>query len=115
MANLYDVELCSKAVREWFLWNGLALNPDKTEVLLLGSAVKLRHINCANAVIIAGADVSLVDSVMSLRVTIDAPLTFDKHVNKICQASCFHFRALRHMSGALSTIIEKSVASTIVG
>ena len=36
MAKLCDVEQCSKAVHDWFLWNGLAHNPDKTEVLLMG-------------------------------------------------------------------------------
>ena len=60
MAKLCDVKPCSKAVHDWFPWNGLALNSDKTEVLLLGSAAKLRHINCANTVNIAVAVVSLV-------------------------------------------------------
>ena len=54
MAKLCDVEQWSNAVHDWYLWNGLALNPDKTEVLLLDSAAKLRHINCANAINIAG-------------------------------------------------------------
>ena len=84
------------------------------EVHLLGSAFKLRHINCANTVNIARADVSLIDSVKSLSVTIDSRLTFDKHVN-ICQASYFHIRALRHVRGSMSTDITKAVASAIVG
>ena len=38
MAILCGVEQCSKAVHDWFLWNGLVLNPDKTKVLHLASA-----------------------------------------------------------------------------
>ena len=94
MAKLCDVDQCSKAVHDWFLWNGLALNPDKTEVLLLGSATKLRHRNCVNAVNIDGVDVSLVDSVKSLGVTTDFRITFNEHVNNICQASYFHILVL---------------------
>ena len=94
---------------------GLALNPDKTEVLLLGSAAKLRHINCANVVNIAGADVSLVDSVKNLGVQIDSRRTFDKDVNNIWQASYCHIRALRHVRSSMSTNIAKSVASAIAG
>ena len=29
---------CTAAVSDWFLLNGLSLNPDKSEVLLLGTA-----------------------------------------------------------------------------
>ena len=79
MAKLCDVEQYSKAVHHWFLWNGLALNPDKMKVLLLGSTDKRCHMNCANAVKIAGTDISLVDSVKSLGGMIDSRLTFDKH------------------------------------
>ena len=97
MTKLCNVEQCSKAIHDWFLWNGLALNPDKTELLLLDSTAKLRHINCENAVNIAGADVSLVDLVKS--VTVDSRLTFDKHVNKMsvfvfsysCTMACHRF------------------------
>ena len=109
MAKLCDVEQCSKVVRNWFLWNGLALHPDKTALLLLGSAAKLHHINCTNAI-----NVSLVNSMKSLGVKIDSCLTFDKHVNNICQASYFHIRVIRHIRGSMSTDIAKSVASTIV-
>ena len=62
---------------------------------------------------IAKADVSLMDSVKSLGVTIDSRLTFDKHVNNICQVA-FHIRALRHVRVSMSTDIMKAVASAIV-
>ena len=115
MAKLSEVEQCSKAIHDWFLWNGLTFNPDKTKVLLLGSAANLCHINCANAVNIAGVDVSLVDSVKNPGVMNDSRLTFDKHVNNIGQASYFHIRILRHVRKSRSTDIAKSVASAIVG
>ena len=114
MAKLCDVEQYSTTVHDWFLWSGVALNPDRTEVLFLGSVTKHRHINCADAVNIAGADVSLVDSVKSLGVMLDSRLTFDKHVNSICQASYFHIRALRHVWDS-SSDVAKSVACAVVG
>ena len=36
------IENCTSAVQEWFLLNDLQLNPDKSEVLLLGSAAQRR-------------------------------------------------------------------------
>ena len=97
-----DIEQCSKAAHDLFLWSGLALNPEKTEMLLLGSTVKLRDINCANAVNIACLSRCFSCQLgEESRVTIDFRLTFDKHVNNICQASYFHVRALRHLRGSV--------------
>jgi len=35
-------ELCSKAVRDWYLSNNLLMNADKSEVIVLGTANQLR-------------------------------------------------------------------------
>ena len=61
------------------------------------------------------ADVSLLDLLKSLGVTTDSRLTFDRHVNKICQTSYLHIRALWHVRGAMSTDIAQSFARAIVG
>ena len=48
------------------------------------------------------------------RVTIDSRVTFDKHIDNICQASYLHIRALRHGRCSMTTDIAKSVASAII-
>ena len=111
MAKLCNIKQCSNALYNWFWWNGLTLDRDKMEVLLLGSATKLCHINCTNAANIAGADISLIDSVKSLGVTIDSRLT---NLLITCQASYFHIPAWRHVRGSMSSDIVKSIAITIV-
>ena len=113
MAKLRDIEQCSKAIHNCFLRNNLALNPDKTEVLLMGSVAKLHHINCINGVNIAGADVSLVDWVKSLDVITDSRLTFGKHVNKICQASYFHVMHYG-MSRPLCLLISRNLLPALL-
>jgi len=42
MPALHRVAACSSAVRQWFLQNGLQLNADKSEVVILGTAQQLR-------------------------------------------------------------------------
>ena len=44
-ARLQDSEDSLRAVHEWFPWNGFALNPDNTAVILNGSATKFKHLD----------------------------------------------------------------------
>ena len=50
-----------------------------------------------------------------LGVPLDTKLSFDKHLNKSCQASYFHIRALRQVRRSVSADIVNSVACTIIG
>jgi len=36
---------CTAEVRQWYLQNGLQLNPDKSEALIIGTANQLRTAN----------------------------------------------------------------------
>ena len=84
---------CTAAVNDWFLLNGLSLNPDKSEVFLLGAAAKLWTI--VGQVSVADASINTTDSIKNLGVFLDSGLTFNKHVGKVCQSSYFHIMALR--------------------
>ena len=70
-------------VNDWFLSKGHSLNPDKSEVLLLGTAAKLLTIGAAVQVSVAGALINLTDSIKNLRMFLDSELTFNKHVDKV--------------------------------
>ena len=63
-----------EAVYDWFGRNGLALNPAKTEALIVGTSVHLRHEAPVASVSMAGADIKIAESVKSLGVTIDSSL-----------------------------------------
>jgi len=39
--TLHDLSQCADHVARWFLANGLLLNPDKTEVIVFGTASRL--------------------------------------------------------------------------
>ena len=66
-------------VNDWFLSNGHSLNPDKSEVLLLGTAAKLLTIGAAVQVSVAGALINLTDSIKNLGVFLEYILTFGNH------------------------------------
>ena len=91
------------------------LNPDKPEVLLLGTAAKLRTIGTVGEVSVPGASINTTDSIKSLGVFLDSGLTFNERVGKVCQSSYFHIMTLRRIRGSLSPEVANTVACAIVG
>ena len=86
---------CSAAVRFWFLQNGLQLNADKSEVVLLGTPTQLRSATYITTIDVAGSTLPVASKLKSLGVTTDSNLRFDCHARNVAKACNFHTRALR--------------------
>jgi len=69
----------SAAVRSWFLRNGLQLNPDKSEVVIVGTSHQLRSAASISSIDVAGSRLPVSDKLKSLGVTINSSLRFDCH------------------------------------
>ena len=108
------VNVCTKALQSWLLQNGLCLNPEKSEAILVGTRFQLQKVDSVS-VRVAGCDIPLRTTMKNLGVIIDNRLSLDQHVDAICKSAQFHIRALRHIRGSLSTDVAKSVAASIVG
>ena len=88
---------CCLAVYNWFLLNGLSLNPDKSEAIVIGTGARHRSECSLDVVTVGDAKIRPSDSVKSLGVIIDNTLSFNAHVNSVCKAAHFHTRALSHI------------------
>ena len=73
-------------MQQWFAINELLLNPDKSEVIFLGTSAQLKAANAVKTVIVAGSSLPLAVEVKSLGVIIDNRLSFDSHVTAVCRA-----------------------------
>ena len=71
-------------VQNWFRLNDLLLNPDKSEVMVIGAWTQVKAYPCGDHVDVAGTLLKLRDNVKSLGVTFDRELSFDKHVKLVC-------------------------------
>jgi len=67
--------------QEWYMQNGLQLNPDKFEALFTGTATQLRAVSSLTSVSVADVDLPVADSMRVLSVTLDRRLTFDNHTS----------------------------------
>ena len=81
---------CSAAVRSWFLHNGLQLNPDKSEVGIVGTLHQLRSAATISTIDVASSRLPVSDQLKSLSVTIDSHLRFDSHASNVVRACNYH-------------------------
>ena len=77
---------CVRSVHLWLDTNGLSLNPDKTEVIILGTSARHRAEEPVTAVDIGAATVQTSHSVKSL---VDDMLSFNQHVDNLCKQLIF--------------------------
>ena len=88
---------CTTDVKQWYMQNGPQLNPNKSEVLLMGLTNQLRATSCLTSLAVAGVDLSVVDSMKVLGVTLDRRLILDNHVSAVARSCNYHARAIRHI------------------
>ena len=113
-AALTAVSNCFNELHWWYSVNGLQLNPDKSEAILIGTQARLRNESNINELRLNDTSIKLVQSTKSLGVTIDNKLTLHEHVNNVCKAAYYHVRAVRHVRKYITEDTAKSIASSLV-
>ena len=98
-----------------FCSNCLALNPDKTYTIVLGTRRRSQTAAAMTSVNVAGVLVKPSDKIKLLGATLDNKLTLTWHVNAVCKATFFHSRALRHIRRVLTEDTAKTVACALMG
>ena len=96
------LEECSATMEEWYLRNGMLLNANKSDVVILSTGQQARKLPDSPVINVAGFAIKPWDSTRSLGVVTDDWLTFNKHVTAMCQSCCYHIRAFRHIHSCLT-------------
>jgi len=98
----------------WFSYNWLALNPSKSDAILLGTQKRNRTLSELHSVNVAGSVIKLTNNVKLLGVTLDNSLAFHKHVNLVSQSCYYHIKALRHIRHILDIPTASLIAHSLV-
>jgi len=106
---------CLSALNSWFFINGLALNSDKSDAVILGTWQHSASYSCLTSINVAGSKISLADHIKVLGVTLDKHLTFDDHVKSVSKSAFYHIQALRHIRSALTEDMAKTITCALVG
>jgi hypothetical protein len=109
----HTLEYALSVLSLWFSHNWLALNPEKSESILLGTQQRNRTLDLSS-VDVAGAVVPLSDNIKLLGVTLDNSLTFRKHINHVSQSCYYHIKALRYIRHSIDTHSASLIAHSLV-
>jgi len=110
-AGLSVLAACTADCR--YTQNGLQLNPDKSEALIIGTAHQLRAAtSIVSSVTVADVDLSVANEMKVLGVTID--LTFEKHVSAVARSCNYHNQAIRHIRHLLMTQLAQTLACSLI-
>ena len=106
---------CPADVRQRHMQNGLQLNPDKSEALIVGTAHQLRAATSTmSSVTVADVNLPLANEMKVLGFIIDRHLTFEKHVSAVARSCNYHNRAIRHIRHLLSTQLAQTLACSLI-
>ena len=114
-SSITPVKDCFTVLHKWFAANGLQLNATKSEAIVLGTPAMLRCNTGLTELNLEATALPLSTCVRNLGVYIDSQLTFNQHVDKLCQTSYYHISSLRHVRNCLDVGIAREIASCIVG
>ena len=109
-----SLQNCFRAVQHWLDINGLSMNPEKTEAIVIGTGTRQRADGPARTVDLGCVSIKPPSSVRSLGITIDDTLSFDQHVDIVCRSANFHLRALRHIRKHISEETAKTIACSMI-
>ena len=113
-SSLQSLADCSTDIYRWYLNNFLMLNPDKSEVLLVGTGQQLSKFLTLTSINIAGSFLPFSDSIKLLGVTIDSHLTFQNHISQIIKTCNYHIRAINHIRHLLTTDVASTLARCLI-
>jgi exonuclease III len=114
LADLHTLESSLAILSQWFSLNCLALNPDKSDAILLGTNQRNNTLSNLSHINVAGSTIPLSDSIKLLGVTLDKSLTFHKHVNQVSQSCYYHMKALRHIRHCLDDQTASLIAHSLI-
>lgn len=104
------LESCTSAPSDWFSFNGLQLNPSKSEILLVGSREKRRlaELSFSSNLTIACSTVPLSSTTKILGLVFDSSLSFDSHISEVCRSANYHLSALAHKGSVSFGFLSES-------
>ena len=100
--SISRLKTCLSTLHSWLCFNGLSLNPDKSEAILFGTHQRLQTFPATPSIHISGTVVEPSDQITSLVVVMDSNLTFNAHITVLCKACHLHLRSHRHIKRSLT-------------
>jgi hypothetical protein len=93
---------CIDAISSWLKANRLKMNPDKTQVIWLGSRQQLAHVDNEPVHLLDGTVIELSTSVRNLGVTFDSTMTMASYISAVTRSCFYQLQQLRVIRRSLT-------------
>jgi hypothetical protein len=93
---------CVEKIDLWMNRNRLKLNPDKTQVIWIGTRQQLAGVNICQLTL-SNTVISFSQTAADLGLIVDSRLNMANHVSSVCRSCYFQLRQLRQVRGSLTT------------
>lgn len=113
-ASIVKLESAFSSISAWMSSNLLALNPSKTEFLLIGLPQQLKKINNPKLVLAPDTTIIPVPTARNLGFKFDSSLNFESQISQLSKACYVHIRDLRRLRPCLDTKTASTIATSIV-
>ena len=108
------LESCLSDVHSWMEANKLKLNPEKTEIMLLGLKTQIRSVHISN-ISVAGVDVPVSHGpTRNLGVEFDSTLSMHRQVSSVVRCASFQIRNIGRVRQKLSDTATKTLVQSLV-
>lgn len=105
---------CIEAINAWMGANRLKLNPDKTQIIWVGSRQQLAALDVTPVTLHDGTVVTPSTSVRNLGVMFDSEMSMTAHINTVTSACFYQLRQLRTVRRSLSLDAAKMLTHALV-
>ena len=105
---------CLTNILFWMESSKLKLNPDKTDLIIIGSKQQRNRIISHCPVKLPGSDTFQSDTVRNLGVVFDSDFNFRQHISEVCKSCFHHIRDLRRIRRHISISTAKTISTTLI-
>jgi hypothetical protein len=111
---LQSIQSVFKIVSDWMSANLLALNPSKTEFLLIGSSHQLTKLTETSLALTSDTTLTPAGSARNLGFIFDTHLSYHDQISALTKACCYHIRDLRRIRPCLDHTTAANIATSLV-
>ena len=112
--SLSTLSDCLTDILLWMESSKLKLNPDKTNLIIIGTKQQRNRVINHFPVKLLGSDTFPSDTVRNLGVIFDINFNFRQHISQVCKSCFYHIRDLRRIRRHISISTAKTISMALI-
>lgn len=102
-------------IYNWSKWNGLKINPSKTQMVIIGTKLKREIVlNCENKIKVNNTGIEVVEKVRNLGLIIDGEQKFVQHINNKIKTAFFKLKTLYKIRPYINAELRHHLTESLV-